>query len=344
MIKTLSTYLLEIPFTNPTTSVIATSYTLKLYVWEGSKSAVPALPIYTITKANPSVTNGTDKIDISRLVNDFFDFNFTLPVVYNTLQNGNNQAWVKWEILYSDTPTIVTITAINLAVKGYGFYKDGANPQLPSNRILIDNDEFKISYDSVFVLPILLSETVSLGNVKIQSFPSLSMDFTLTITATTNSNELVKYVFVKPTPGASQDKYIEVSFNGITKTLLLETECKYDPLDFVFQNRNGAIETMTFFKAKSEKIIIDKKSFKNDLDTQYNVNAKTKFDINSGFVSEDKNQNIKQMLLAERTWLIEGGFAYPIIIDTKNLDYKTRVNDKLINYKIDYSYAFDDIY
>lgn len=344
MIKTLSTYLHDIPFENPYTHVIATSYTLKLYIWQGSRSSSPALPFYTITKANPSMTNGIDQIDISRLVNDYFDFEFTLPAIYNTIQNGNNQAWLRFEVFYSDTPSISATGFTILAVKGYGFYKEGRRPQLPANKILIDSDEFKISYDSVFVLPIYLDQFTDYGDVTIKSFPSLSMDFVLPTGTTTDSNELVKYVFIKPTIGASQDEYIEVSFNGITKTLLLETECKYEPLDFVFQNRHGAIETMTFFKAKSEKINIDKKSFKNELDTQYNVNAKTKFDINSGFISEDKNINVKQLLLAEKTWIIEDGFAYPIIIDTKNLEYKTRVNDKLINYKIDYSYAFDDIY
>lgn len=344
MIKTLSTYILEIPFTNPDTSIVSTSYTLKLFVWQGSKASAPALPIYIITKPNPSVTNGTDKIDISRLINDFFSFDLILPNDYNGLKRGENQAWVKWEISYSDTPDIITITEINLAIKGYGFYKDGANPQLPANRILIDSDEFKISYDSIFILPILVDEEISLGNVTIKSYPSLSMDFDLATSPTDQSSEIVNYLFVKPTIGASQDEYIEITFNGVTKTLLLETECKYQPLDFVFQNRHGAMEVMTFFKVKNEKITIDKKSFKNDLDTQYNISGKTKFDINSGFVTEDKNLNVKQLLLSERTWIIEDNFAYPVIIETKSLDYKTRVNDKLINYKIDYSYAFDDIY
>lgn len=343
MIKTLSTYFLDIPFTNPTTLVVALEYRVKLYVWQGSKAAVPALPIYTFTNPNPTVSNGIDRIDISRVINDFFEFSLTVPAVFNTLQNSNNQAWVKWEILYGDTPTIITTQQTNFAVKGYGFYQEGLNPQLPANGILIDNNDFNISYDSVFVLPILLDEAVDKGDITIKSFPSLSMNLTIITSITNNSNQLIKYLFVKPTIGASQDEYIEVKYNTQTIFLNLITECKYKPIDIFFQNRNGAIETMTFFKSRKDSLSIKKETYSSDIDYNYNVNSRTKFDVNSGWISEDKNVNIKQLLLAEKVFIIENNIKLPLITDTKSLEYKTRVNDKLINYKIDFSYAFEDI-
>ena len=343
MIKTLSTYFLYIPFTNPTTLLVPLEYRVKLYIWQGSKTSVPALPIYTFTNPNPTLSNGIDRIDISRVINDFFEFGLTVPAVFNTLQNGNNQAWVNWEILYGDTPTVISIQETNFAVKGYGFYQEGLNPQLPSNRILVDNNDFNISYDSIFVLPILLDESLALGNVTIKSFPSLSMNLILPTTATNNSNHLVKYVFVKPTVGANQDEYIEITFNGQTIFLNLITECKYSPIDIFFQNRNGAIETITFFKSRKDSLSIKSETYSSDIDYKYNVNSRTKFEVNSGWITEDKNTNIKQLLLTEKVFIIENGIKLPLITDTKSLEYKTRVNDKLINYKIDFSYAFEDI-
>lgn len=343
MIKTLSTYFLEIPFTNPTTLLVALEYRVKLYVWQGSNTAVPLLPIYTFTNPNPTVSNGIDKIDISRVINDFFEFGLTIPTAFNTLQNGNNQAWVKWEILYGDTPTVITTQQTNLAVKGYGFYQEGLNPQLPTNGILIDNNEFNISYDSIFVLPILLDEVLAKSSITIKSFPSLSMNLTILTTATNNSNELIKYLFVKPTVGASQDEYIEIIFNNQTIFLNLITECKYKPIDIFFQNRNGAIETMTFFKSRKDSLSIKSETYSSDIDYKYNVNSRTKFEVNSGWITEDKNTNVKQLLLAEKVFIIENNIKLPLVTDTKSLDFKTRVNDKLINYKIDFSYAFEDI-
>ena len=344
MIKTLSTYILEVPFQNPTTSVIALSYTVKLYVWKGNKSAVPANPIYIFTKPNPTLSNGIDKLDISRQINDFFSIGFTLPTVFNTLVDGNNQAWAKWEIMYADTPATVTTTQTHLAVKGYGFYLEGQNAQLPTNRVLIDSNEFNVSYNSIFVLPILLSETLNLGKIEIKSFPGVSLDISLDVNATTNSNELVKYLFVQPLTTNSQDEYIQITFNGFKRLLYLTTECKYEPLDIAFLNRNGAIEIMTFFKSKKESIAVTKESYKSDIDYQYNISSKSKFEINSGWIGEDKNTNVKQLLLSEKTWAIINNVPVPVLVDTKSLEFKTRVNEKLINYKIDFSYAFDDIY
>lgn len=343
MIKTLSTYFLEIPFTNPDTMFVPLEYRIKLYIWQGSKLAVPLDSTYTITNPNPTLSNGIDKIDISRLINDFFEFSLTFPVLFNTLQNGNNQAWVKWEILYGDTPLVISIEETNLAVKGYGFYQEGINPQLPANRILIDSNDFNISYDSIFVLPILLNEVTALGDITIKSFPSLSMDLTIATAPTSNSNELVKYLFVKPTIGANQEEYIEIKFNEQTIFLNLTAECKYEPIDVFFQNRNGAVETLTFFKARKDSLTVKKETYSSNIDYNYNVNSRSKFDVNSGWITEDKNTNIKQLLLSEKVFIIENGINLPLIVETKTLEYKTRVNDKLINYKIEFSYAFEDI-
>lgn len=343
MIKTLSTYKLTVPFTNPTTSVIATSYTVKLFVWAGDKLAVPLLPIYLITKPNPTLSNGQDIIDISRLINDFIDFDFEYPNVINGIENTNVAVWAKWEISYSDTPTVPSITATNLCVKGYGFTSEGVNPQLPIDGVLVDNDEHKIPYDGIYILPVKVSETIFFAYL-VKSFPSQTILNQGNLIATTDSNELIRNIIIKPTPATSQDKYITIAMsNGVTKTLLYETECKYDPLQIVFQNRNGVSELMTFFKAKKESISVTKEMYENDIFYQYNVNSKSKFEINSGWISEDKNENIKQLLLSEKTYALVNGQAIPILVETKSLDFKTRVNDKLINYKIDFSYAANDI-
>lgn len=343
MIKTLSTYKLTVPFTNPTTSVVASSYTVKLFVWEGSKLAVPTLPIYSITKPNPTLSNSQDIIDISRLINDFIDWKFEYPTITNGIQNANIAVWAKWEISYSDTPTVPSIMETNLCVKGYGFTTEGSNPQLPANGLLVDNDEHKIAYDGIYVLPILSSETIFFAYL-VRSFPSNTVLSNANLPATTNSNEIIKNIIISPTPATSQDKYVTIFLSsGEEKTLIYETECKYKPLQIVFQNRNGVAETMTFFKSRKDNISITKQDYENDIFFQYNVNSKSKFEINSGWITEDKNQNIKQLLLSEKTYALINGKAIPILVDTKSLEFKTRVNDKLINYKIDFSYAFNDI-
>ncbi len=157
MIKTLSPHYLLIPRVNPDSSVICISYTLKIYVWSGSKSAVPSTPDYEITRVNATSTDQDDKVNIARIVNDFIDF-LCVQSVVTSLENGNNQYWVKTEVYYNDQPTLAQLQNITLSVRGYGYFMEGENPQIPNNKILLEGDEFKVSRNGYFVLPIMMDE------------------------------------------------------------------------------------------------------------------------------------------------------------------------------------------
>lgn len=153
MIKTLSPYYVTIPFVSPLTGVTCTKYTLKIYVWDGLKSAVPAVASYSMTKTNPTSSTGSDKINIARLINDFIDF----------APNESNQRWCKTSVTY-DSSTIEELQTINLVVRGYGYGMEGQNPDIPVNRILMQGVEFKVNRDGVFNLPIKVLEPASTIN------------------------------------------------------------------------------------------------------------------------------------------------------------------------------------
>jgi len=153
MIKTLSPYYVTIPFVSPLTGVTCSKYTLKIYVWDGLKSTVPAVASYSMTKTNPTSSTGSDKINIARLINDFIDF----------APNESNQRWCKTSVTY-DSSTIEELQTINLVLKGYGYGMSGENPQPPANRILLQGVEFKVNRDGVFNLPIKILEPTSTIN------------------------------------------------------------------------------------------------------------------------------------------------------------------------------------
>jgi hypothetical protein len=76
---------------------------------------------------------------------------------------------------------------------------------------------------------------------------------------------------------------------------------------------------------------------------KYNVQGKSKFKVNSGFVAEALNETFKQMLLSERVWMYENEIFTPLNIASKSIEYKTRQKDRLINYEIEFEYAFNEI-
>jgi len=155
MIKTLSPYYISIPKVNPNTLEVCGSYTFKLFIWSGSKSAIPATPEYESTKINASNSSATDKVDISRIVNDFIEFNCIQSTV-TSLEDSYNQAWVKTVVYYDDQPNLPQLAQIIFATKGYGYFMEGENPQIPNNKILLQGDEFKVNRNGYFVLPIMM--------------------------------------------------------------------------------------------------------------------------------------------------------------------------------------------
>jgi len=344
MIKSLSPYYLNIPWVSPLTSVVSTAYTLRVYVWDGLKLSPPATASYTMTKPNLATSSGTDKIDISQLINDYIDFE----------PNGNNQRWVKTTVVYTTTDEddldIPQLASTNLMLQGYGYGLDGENAQPPTNKILITGNEFKSYRNGYFNFPFIISESDTVS-VTVKSYPDLNIDDTYTYLPTTNNANLVKNILVDLSLSLG-DEVVEIIYNDVVTTLLVTDECRYTPIDIAFQNKEGALQFITFFKAKTESLNVTSEEFQADRGqaiegyhqmVAFNVNGNSKFKMNTGFVDESMNETMKQLFLSERVWQFDGINYIPLKIGSKTLEYKTRMKDRLINYEVEFEYAFNEI-
>lgn len=344
MIKSLSPFYLNIPWVSPLTSVICTAYTLRVYVWDGLKLSPPATASYTMTKTNLATSSGTDKVDISQLINDYIDFE----------PNGNNQRWVKTTVVYTTTDEddldVVQLPVTNLMLQGYGGGLDGENSQPPTNKILISGTDFNVFRNGYFNFPLTISESDTVS-VTVKSYPDLNINDTYTYLPTTNNANIVKNVLVDLSL-ALGDEVVEIIYNEVVVSLLITDECRYTPIDIAFQNKEGALQFITFFKAKSESLNVTNEEFQSDrgqaIDgnhqmVTYNVNGNSKFKMNTGFVDESMNETFKQLFLSERIWQFDGTNYIPLKIGSKALEYKTRMKDRLINYEIEFDYAFNEI-
>lgn len=164
MIKTRSSHYINTSFISPLSGETCTSYTIQIYVWNGAKTNAPITPTFEITKENPTSSTGVDKINIARLLNDFIEFGARRGTTTEEI-SGNNQLWVKHNVLYTtsdpDDLNVPQNIAVELVIRGYGYAMEGENPTTPTDKVLLEGREFNVGRNSFFNVPILIDEISS---------------------------------------------------------------------------------------------------------------------------------------------------------------------------------------
>ena len=191
-----------------------------------------------------------------------------------------------------------------------------------------------------------------MATATIISYPTNTINETIVIPDTLNSYELIQYLWIDTSEADPTDERIDIVYNGETIILYLIDECRYTPIDIVFINKAGAEQIITFFKKQVDSINVSDEMFESDRGqpsegnhqfVRYNVNSKSKFTANSGFVPEANNETFKQLLLSEKVWRYNDPTFTPLNISSKSLEFKTRANDRLINYEFEFEFGFNDI-
>ena len=72
--------------------------------------------------------------------------------------------------------------------------------------------------------------------VTVISYPDNQINESFETAETMNSNEVIKLVWVAVSQ-ATTDEYIEIVYNGVTTTLLIQDECRYTPVMIDFVNK-----------------------------------------------------------------------------------------------------------
>lgn len=326
------------------TSTELGSVTVKLYVYSGTVGSYTDSDLkYTLNK---SIITGQSNIllEIAELVRDYISHNF----------NDNYPCDAKWAtavVYYYDISGALynysNPTSFNyLAVDGYGYYEDEANPELERHALITSNNIY-LPEGTAGKLPIFAE---GVGKVTIDSSDT-------EITDNGNSNQKIQYITI-PADSSTIQVY-DTDDTTLLKTITVTNICepKYTPYKVTFINKYGAYQDLYFFKKSSESFNVTSETFKtNTISTLtgtydlyktqrqlYNVNAKTTISLNTGFIKEDMNETIEELMITENAWIRWEGKTLPILPVTKNLQLKTSLNDKLINYTIDFEFGFNKI-
>jgi len=348
MIKTLSTYNLIVPFVSPLTSETCTEYTVNVYIYKGwSVLSVPLSPQYTITKVNHADSTGDDRIQIGRLVNDRIEFIPTNSGIMEVLDT--EQYWVKTEVIYTTAnpadDDVKQSPLTQLALKGYGYGNEGENPQPRVDGILVETDLMRVSRNSSTTIGLLL-DTSKTGTVI--SWPNNELDYSFSLPSQVKSEEIVKLLNI---PSPENDTYIEIKIGVRTITLIIKDEFKYSPVDVYFLNKDGAQQTLTFFKERRDSLQVNRENYESIAGqpsdgfhqfVDFNVNGRTGVTLTSGYMPETQNSTFKQLMLSTKVYIYNGEFI-PVNVSKSDIQYQTRLNERLISYDIEFKYSFSEI-
>lgn len=272
---------------------------------------------YTITK---NAISEQVVFDISEISRDYISHSFgqtdTIAISYSLK---------KYNALNGSGTLLGTDTDSHTGYDGYGEFSDGASPTIESVTGTTLGTALQTNLD------IYMPPNTS-GYIPV-SYGGGSVAFTGTDTTT--------------------------SIGSPQRFFIIHRVCdpKFTESKITFVNRFGALQELYFFFKSTERMSTSSETYKaNIFDystadysttahqvATYNVNAKETISLNTPYVSDNYNLVLEELLLSEHIWLTRSSTTSPVRPKTSSLDLKTKVNDKLVQYTLEFEYAFDKI-
>ena len=330
---------------------------LELFIWNKGTS-MPTSPTYNFSKAIVSTTQRAHSYNISNYVREFITNISPIPTTTFSEEDFNNM-WCFFKVkrykLIDSTYVLLTSDTelddvIQVAVNGFSLYQDGVNKQNTLPIFLFDTN-IKLSYSlyqTPYYINFLTDYIDTEHTVTYKNKDNITL-YSTSFTPTTISNYKINIGVV-----GTDTRKVQISINGVATVFEFLTEgieeCKYSPVICSFINSKGGWQPLTFYKQQTINITTTSNQYRMfQTGTNYNVSigqyssmnttGKKTIKLNTGWVSQDY-QNLIQDLLLSETILLDG---LPAMVKTKSIELKTHLKDKLINYEIEFDYSFDII-
>ncbi len=336
---------------------------LELFVYTGVQNTDRTAAKYTLTTDNEFI------FEIAELAREYVD------VIFDGSYN-NETVWIDYRLSKTISGVVTVGDYVNLeSFYGYGYFEDGINPQNASNLLQSNNKVYKPDGNRVAIPAnnsglLTVVSYFSDGTTSVYTCDDCNTQFNYLFQDGNNfvfedgNNFIFKtgtnlggifYAIINEFSNA-----VKIVFNytgGISETVYIECvdECTYTPQKVTFVNKFGSLQDIWFFKNTTLSLTTKETSYKNNIlnfDT-YSITdhenqtltkqGNEKLTLNSGYYPENFNEVFKQLLLSEKVWLTDNNKALPVNVSDSNLTFKNRLYDKLINYTINFDYAFDTI-
>ena len=294
---------------------------------------------YTIIKNNPNPLTGSN-FEISELARDYLDITWS----YNSTPQHITIATILTNYAGLNATGSVVGNPQSYTDEGFeafGYYEEGSNPTIP----FTSGPQF------------LLAPNVLSSNRWQIYVPKLATGYVSYINSTGSAVVSVAY------------NATDTSVTTQSSTCIINRiDCtKYEPIKVMFINRYGVQQDLWFFLKEAKSVIRANESYQsNTLQTPedepaqydvqdaprklFNTQAKQTRALSSGYYPEAANGYFEELLLSEYVWIraLRNGYSnsfrtIPVVVKTSSMTYKTKLNDRLIEYTIEFEDAFDYI-
>ena len=197
--------------------------------------------------------------------------------------------------------------------------------------------------------------------------------------ATSNSQNLVIYAGVGPAnlennsfldslikpsgqPNGGVGQYYDVILKNAANATIATVryyvicESKYTPVQVGFINRFGVADFITFFKRSDESGSFTQDSYQKSIYNDgfttpslevgkyqsFNVNSRNTLSLNTGFVDQDYDETIEDILMSEYVAVYTNSNWVSVVPQRGSIEYQKSINTKLINYTMSFEYGFDE--
>lgn len=337
-IQSRSPYIVEVTDTNLTSCVV------EFFIFTGIyATSRPATANYTL---QVEAIDETCIFDISEFADDLLDIEF----------DGNYDSqmiWFDYRITkyISEVAQSPSAFVLKQCFGGYLYFEEGTQNESASEiltKTMITGNTFYRPEGEFFYLPFFDAGPTTV-NYKIDGVTVDTENFTGTLDSS------LKIAYVEPTnSGVPSTDVNEVVIAGTSFYLKSLTCSKHDAHKVTFINKWGALQDIWFIGKSSLKIKTDSTSMyrRNTLvGDSYSINEHTSINqvkngkqtlkVTTGFVSENYNDVIKELSLSRKVWINYNGNTLPVNVKTETIDFKTSLNDKLVEYSMELEFSFD---
>ena len=316
---------------------------VELFLWNDPDS-IPANPTYTLEKPIPSTLITEAVYDISPFCRNFITHQSYTEVTADTASPVGEYCFCYVKVYKNGVLQTGggSYTYEYICFDGYGYQSQGMNPSY-TGALLSDGSYYIKSGGN--------SGGVYYHDDQADTWYAKYTGLQSGATTTVTLGEEVGYVpYIHPSYQGEGNKleFIVGIYSIVVSTYYFYEldECKYDAVNCDFVNKFGAWQRIIFFKASRSSFEMSNTEYNlMPSDTDYdvldnvrkvfNVNGMTKITVNTGWVFEAYSDVITQLMLSEKVLLDN----VPVILDTKSVELQKNINDKNINYKIDFKYA-----